>query len=281
IAAASVIAKVTRDRLLAELDGQYPGFDLAANKGYGTRQQQAALVLNGANAEHANVKADSLARVPAGVGDAEALCLVLNYVTAWQMLNRTARPKPGERILVHGAAGGVGTALLQLGKRHGLEMVGTASKGKHTLVSELGAMPIDYRTEDFVARVRALSGADVIFDPIGGVHLARSHRALRRGGRLIAYGASSAIGSKAQLFATFALVALYKLLPDGRHATFFGVRGSGRESVREDLSALLDLLARGQLRPVIGARLPLAEIARAHRMLERAEVVGKIVLVPG
>src|SRR3990172_10089600 len=98
-------------------------------------------------------------------------------------------------------------------------MLGTASRGKHALVSALGATPVDYRSEDFVARVRALGGADAVFDPIGGAHLARSHRALRRGGRLVAYGASAAIGSKAAALGTFAPGAVYTLLPDRRHAT--------------------------------------------------------------
>ncbi|MBI4013212.1 MAG: zinc-binding dehydrogenase [Candidatus Rokubacteria bacterium] len=266
-----------------------PGYDLVGvveTVGSGIERWKggdrvAALVMNGANAERANVTADALVPVPPAVGDAEALCLVLNYVTAWQLLHRAARVKAGERILVHGAAGGVGTALLQLGRLHGLEMLGTASRGKHAVVSALGATPIDYRSEDFVARARALGGADAVFDPIGGAHLARSHRALRRGGRLVAYGVSAAIRSRLALPGTFALVALYALLPDGRQARFFGVgmRG-GPETVREDLAKLLDLRALGQIQPIIGARLPLAEIGTAHRMMERAEVTGKIVLVP-
>jgi NADPH2:quinone reductase len=114
--------------------------------------------------------ASELVPVPQGLDPAEAVCLVANYLTAHQVLHRTAKIRSGECILVHGAAGGVGTALLELGKLAGLEMYGTASKHNHELVSALGATPIDYRTEDFVKRIRDLTGdgVDVVFDPIGG-----------------------------------------------------------------------------------------------------------------
>ncbi len=268
-----------------------PGYDLVgaverSGPGAGrfrAGERVAALVMNGANAERANVPERLLVPVPPGVGDAQALACVLNYVTAWQMLHRVARVIPGERILVHGAAGGVGTALLDLARAEGVEALGTASRGKHAVVLRLGGVPIDYRSEDFAAAVRARGGADAAFDPIGGSHLPASRRALRRGGRLVAYGASSALaGGRLELLRTFLLVALYKLLP-GRRAALFGIgstRGSDPATIREDLARLLALLAEGKIEPVVAARLPLAEAARAHAMVERAEAAGKVVLVP-
>ncbi len=130
-----------------------------------------------------------LVPVPDGLDTAKTVSLVLNYLTAHRMLHRSAQVKRGERILVHGAAGGVGTALLQLGKEAGLEMYGTASKGKHELVSSPGALPIDYRSEDFVERICSLTGdgVDAVFDGIGGKNLSRSYSTLRKGGAIVKF----------------------------------------------------------------------------------------------
>jgi NADPH:quinone reductase-like Zn-dependent oxidoreductase len=197
------------------------------------------------------------------------------------MLHRLADVKPGQRVLVHGAAGGVGTAVLQLGKLGGLELYGTASKPKHELVRALGAVPIDYKSEDFVERVLALTGdgVDLVLDPIGGSHLARSRKALRRGGMLIAYGASSAVERGfSQIVSGLLRLLLYKLIPDGRSYRLYGIHDL--HTIQADLQRLLGLLAEGKLRPVIGARIPLSEAAKAHQLLESAAVTGKIVLVP-
>ncbi len=270
-----------------------PGYDLVGTVerlGTGVERLRegdriAAFVGNGGNAERANIAASRAVPVPPGVDPAEALCLVLNYVTARQMMERVARLRAGERILVHGAAGGVGTAFLELVRLQGIGAYGTASRGKHAVVERLGGVPIDYRSEDFVERVLALTGdgVDAVFDPIGGRHLARSHRVLRRGGRLVSYGISSALSEgKSRIFLTFALLGLYKLLPDGRSAHFYGIgatKGSTSRTIREDLETLVALLAERKIAPVIGARVPLEEARRAHDMVERAEVAGKVVLV--
>jgi NADPH2:quinone reductase len=163
-----------------------------------------------------------LVPVPSGLDHAEAVCLGVNYLTAHLALHRTANVQSGERILVHGAAGGVGTALLQLGKLAGLEMYGTASKHNHQLVSALGATPIDYRTEDFVERIRSLTGdgVDAVFDLIGGAkQLWRSHRALRKGGRLLLLGSvATSKGGMRAIPLTMLMLVLIKLIPDGRRA---------------------------------------------------------------
>ena len=129
-----------------------------------------SLGVGGGYAEHVCMPADEWVPVPPGLDPAETVCLVINYLTADVMLHRAAKVQQGERVLVHGAAGGVGTALLELGKLARLEMYGTASKANFDLVSTFGATPIDYRNEDFVERIRSLTddGVDAVIDPVGG-----------------------------------------------------------------------------------------------------------------
>src|SRR5207249_6630646 len=117
----------------------------------------AALPIHGASAEFVCLPQHGLVPVPAGVDAAEAVSLILNYVTAYQMLHRSAKVKPGQRVLIHGAAGGVGTALLQLGRLAGLEMYGTCSSRGASAVSDLGAIPIDYQHQDFVKEIHRLT----------------------------------------------------------------------------------------------------------------------------
>jgi NADPH:quinone reductase-like Zn-dependent oxidoreductase len=231
--------------------------------------------------------ANQVVPVPSGLDPAEAVCLVENYLTAHLYLHQTARVRSGERILVHGAAGGVGTALLQLGKLAGLEMYGTASKYNHEIVSALGATPIDYRTEDFVERIHSLTGdgVDVVFDLIGGARqLWRSYRALRRGGQLVMLGS---IGASKRGIPAIALsvltVLLLKLIPDGRRAplspNMIKFPHTHNAWYRETLTELLDSAAAGRIKPVVAYRIPLVEAARAHELLERGGHAGKVVLV--
>jgi NADPH2:quinone reductase len=149
----------------------------------------------GSYAEVACLPAEKLVSVPAGVDPVEAVCLVLNYTTVYQMLIRPARVAPGERVLVHGAAGGVGTAALQLGRLYDLEFYGTCSARDSEVVARLGATAIDYRNEDVVERLRALpgGGVDVVLDGIGGMVSLRSYRVLRRGGRSVLFGYRSTL----------------------------------------------------------------------------------------
>ncbi len=267
-----------------------PGYDVvgtvdalgAGVSGLAVGDRVAALVVTGGYAEYACTPAARACPVPQELDPVTSVSVVLNYLTAFQMLHRAARMKQGERILVHGAAGGVGTALLQLGGLAGVERYGTASAGKHEIVRALGGIPIDYRHEDFVARIRELTGdgVDAVFDAIGGTHLLRSHRALRRGGRLVAYGLSAALrGGRSQLFLTLGILLALKAVPDGRRATLSGV-SPGARTYREDLSALLTLAAGKKIAPIVAERMPLDAAARAHELLERGAVEGKLVLVP-
>jgi NADPH:quinone reductase-like Zn-dependent oxidoreductase len=274
-----------------------PGYDVVGvvekngpgSTGFAPGQMVAALTVTGGYAQYLNISESELTRVPDGVDPAAAVCLVLNYVTAWQLLHRAANPKAGARVLVHAAAGGVGTAVLELGRLAGFQVYGTASKRKHGLVTDMGGIPIDYRSENFVARLGAIhpDGVDLALDPIGGWNWWRSYSALRRGGKLLTYGISAAIGprgaSQLTAGASFLLLGLLKLIPDGKSAGFFSVttmRKQHPEWFREDLATLLDLLGKRQIAPVIADRLPLDQAGRAQELLERGESSGKLVLLP-
>ena len=242
---------------------------------------------DGGYAELICLSADSLVSVPDGVDPAEAVCLPANYLTAYLAMHGTAEVQSGEQILVHGAAGGVGSALLELGSLAGLEMYGTASARNHELVEKLGAKPIDYRTEDFVERIRAYlgDGVDVVFDPIGGWRqLWRSSRALRRGGRLVWFGVAATKRSGIGVIpASLAMQALLTMIPDGRHAPMMANAGTmaGGENAwyRRTLEELLDHLAAGKIHPIVAARIPLAEASKAHELIERGGYAGKVVLI--
>jgi NADPH:quinone reductase-like Zn-dependent oxidoreductase len=254
----------------------------------------AALTMFGGYTQSLCVAAAELTRVPPGVDPAEAVSLVLNYVTAHQMIHRVAGLAAGQSVLIHGAAGGVGTAALELGKLAGLKMYGTASRGKHDLVTALGGIPIDYRSDDFVARVLQMTGGvgvDAVFDAVGGSNWWRSYKTLRAagkgpGGKLIGYGMSSVIAgkpSKLRGAASFALLGLLGILPDGKSARWYSITTEKQrhpEWFREDLAHLLNLLSDKKIRPQISARLPLREAQRAHELIEHAQVTGKIVLLP-
>lgn len=270
-----------------------PGYDLVGvveKAGAGVDrfqpgQRVAAFVANGAHTRFVNLQEKLLVPVPEGVETSRAVALILNYVTAWQLLHRVARVEAGQAILVHGAAGGAGTALLQLGRLAGLKMLGTASRQKHGLVLRLGATPIDYKREDFVARTRETlpSGVDAVFDPVGGKHLWRSHQALTKKGLLVLFGLSSSLekGRGEQAYTLF-LLTLLKFLRGPSRVHFYGIghtRGSNQSTINEDLAHVLSLAAKHEIDPVIGATLRLEEAAKAHALLEESAVAGKIVLV--
>lgn len=189
-------------------------------------QRVADLTIIGAYSEYICRPESRLTPVPDGLDPAEAVSLILSYVTAYQMLHRVAKVKRGQRILVHGAGGAVGTAMLQLGKLLDLEMYGTASQSKHELVASLGATPIDYKGEDFVERIRSLTGdgVDAAFDPIGGESLKRSFSVLRRGGMLVAYGFyNTVMGKGGSIPLDFIRLKLWNIMPNGRSTTFYSI----------------------------------------------------------
>jgi NADPH2:quinone reductase len=257
----------------------------------------AAMPISGAYAEFVCLRQRDLVPVPSGLDAAEAVSLVLNYITAYQMMHRSAKAKPGQRVLIHGAAGGVGTALLQLGRLAGIEMYGTCSARGAEAVSDLGGIAIDYRRQDFVEVIHELTGTgvDVVFDSLGGSHIWRSRRALRPGGMVVAYGltgslsggrlASGRSGGRHR-YRAIAIFGLYIaggwLMPGRKRVVPYSIQTLKRIKpawFREDLIVLLDLLKQQKVRPVIAQRFPLSEARQAHELLGRGGVVGKIVLV--
>lgn len=272
-----------------------PGYDVVGvvdKLGDGTTrfkvgQRVADLTVIGAYSEYLCLPESRLTPVPDSLDPAEAVSLVLSYVTAYQMLHRIAKVKRSQRILVHGAGGAVGTAMLQLGKLLDLEMYGTASKSKHELVARLGATPIDYKSENWVERMRNLTGegVDAVFDPIGGDNFKKSFSVIRRGGILVAYGFYNAVmGKGGSIPLDFIRLKLWNILPNGRSTTFYSIgalRQKQPDWFSEDLTKLFDLLVQGKIKPVIAAHMPLAEIRRAHELIEKAGIQGKIVLTVG
>jgi len=282
-----------------------PGWDLVgvvdrlgeSVSGIEAGQRVAAMPIHGAYAEFVCLPQRELVPVPAGLDPAEAVSLVLNYITAYQMMHRSAKVKRGQRVLIHGAAGGVGSALLQLGRLAELEMVGTCSSRGAPTVSELGAIPIDYRDQDFVAEILRLTGegVDVVFDPIGGAHLWHSRKALRPGGRVVGYGnttslrgkglASGRPGRRNRLHG-IPIYALYLaggwLLPSRKRVVPYSIQTLKRlrpALFRQDLITLLDLLQQRKLEPLVAQRFPLAQARAAQELLGKGGVTGKIVLV--
>jgi NADPH2:quinone reductase len=260
-------------------------------------QTVSPLPIQGAYAEYICLSQQELIPVPPGVDAAEAVSLVLNYVTAYQMLHRLAKVRSGQRALIHGAAGGVGTALLQLGRLTALEMYGTCSASGVSAISSLGAIPIDYKHADFVKEIHRLTGdgVDVVFDPIGGAHLWQSRKALRRGGRVVGYGlrtslrddglASAHPGRPNRMGGT-AIFALYIfgswILPGRKRVVPYSIQTLKRLRPAwflQDLTTLLDLLKQEKIKPLIAERLPLVEARHAHERLGKGGVTGKLVLM--
>lgn len=274
------------DRLGEGVQGLEPG------------QPVTALPIHGAYAEYVCLPHSELVPVPPGLDAAEAVSLGLNYVTAYQMLHRSSKTEAGRRVLIHGAAGGVGTALMQLGGLAGLERYGTCSARGAQTVRDLGGIPIDYRDQDFVMEIHRLTGegVDVVFDPLGGSHLWESRKALRAGGTVVGYGLISSIRGEGlaashpgrrQRFRGSALFALYIaggwLLPGRKRVVPYSIQTLKRIKpgwFRQDLGILLDLLRQGKIKPLIARRFPLEEARQAQELLAQGGVAGKIVLMP-
>ncbi|POX60415.1 NADPH:quinone reductase [Streptomyces sp. Ru62] len=277
-----------------------PGYDLvgrAVDVGEGVPgevlgRRFAVLTKTGAWASHVTVDAGDLSAVPESVDSAEAETFVVNGITAWQMLHRLAKVRPGQTVLVHGANGGVGSTLVQLARIAGARVVGTASAKHHEAVRALGAVPVDYRDPDLENRLRvhAPQGYDAVFDHVGGEGIVASYRLLAAKGTLVSYGTASTRdvqgSSKAPVLRLFARLMLWNALPNGKGAHFYNIwagrrrLGTFRAKLHADLAQVFALLADGRLVPQVAARVPLAEVGEAVRLAESGTVVGKVVLVP-
>jgi NADPH:quinone reductase-like Zn-dependent oxidoreductase len=248
----------------------------------------ADMTVVGSNAAYRTLRADDVTRVPAGLDAAEAAALILSWTTAYQLLHRTARVKRGQRVLVHGAAGAVGQALLVLGRRAGLELWGTARSEHAALIRELGATPIDYQREDFTQVLAG--GFDVVFDGIGEDSYRRSFAALKPGGLLCVYGYSAGVQARRRILDLLMWIArvylwrrLLSWLPGGKRIRVYSInamRARHPAWFREDLEHLFGLLTTGAIRPRVAERISFDEVPDAHRRLEAGGLEGKLVLCP-
>lgn len=248
-------------------------------------QQVAELTVTGAYSEYICLHEDRLVPVPNELDPAEAVSLILSYMTAYQMMHRLASVKQGQRILVHGAGGAVGSALVQLGKLLDLEMYGTGSSSKQELISNLGAIPIDYTKEDFVKRIREMAddGIDAAFDMTTVRNFNHSFSLLKKGGTLVWYGLYSFDTLLEKLSIPFGMAELYvrDFFSRTRSKKFYSIaplRKNNADWFYEDLTELFKLLSEEKIKPVVWKRMPLEEAAHAHKLIEQRVIKGKLVL---
>jgi len=244
----------------------------------------ADLTVTGSYARYRTLRADRLVRVPQTVDPAEAAALVLSWSTAHQLLHRVAKVVEGNRVLVLGAAGAVGQALLTLGRLAGLQMWGSARATDAELIRSLGATPIDYETED--ARTVVPEGFDVVLDGIGARGFAGSWTCVSTGGVLAAYGFSAAVKSGAPAWKMgwwLLRLRIWNWFPNGKRARFYSitsVRKRHPDWFRADLDRLFELLAANTIHPQIADRIALDQVPDAHRLIEAGGLTGKIMICP-
>src|SRR5277367_164051 len=267
-----------------------PGYEIVGvveKKGSGViapfvGQTVADLCVVSGYAQYAIRPAAFLVPVPDGIDPAEAVCIPLAYLTAYQMLTRCRNLPSGATILVIGASGTVGTALLDLARHLGLKAIGTSSASNLSVIERFGATAIDYRAGDFVASVRRSTaggaGVDIAFDAIGGAHFRRSFACLAPGGLLVGYGAQTmAVGRESLIAAGLGLMRLklwnvLSFLFGGRRAVFYSItarRTTHPEEFRADMAALFQMLLAGAIQPVVIERLSLAAASEVHARIDR------------
>ena len=282
-----------------------PGYDFVGTVlavGAGVAQdlvgkRVAAVTKTGGWATHVLVLAQDLVPVPPAIDPALVETVLVNGITAWQMLYREAQVKLGQTILVHGANGGVGMVLSQLALHAGIRVIGTAAPRHHEALRSLGVEPLDYNAADLAACVPTLApkGVDAAFDHLGLKSARISYSLLARGGSLICYGNAAllndtSLSGKSMIWIFLKLLArvsLWNILPNSHRATFYNFWGGHllrpaafRRRFRQDLEKLLELLSRGAINPPVAARFPLLEASAAMELAESRTVLGKVVLVP-
>ena len=245
----------------------------------GDRVIGGAVLPHGAFAEYALMDAAGALPAPAGLDDAEAAPFYITYQTGWFGLHRRARLAPGETLLVHAAAGGVGSGAVQLGKAAGARVIGVAGGPEKTAVArELGAdVVVDRHREDFVAVVKEVTGgrgADVVYDPVGGDAFRKSTKCIAFEGRILVVGFASGDIPSAAL--NHALVKNYSIV--GLHWGLYQQRDPG--AIADCHAELTRLAAAGTIRPLISERLTLADVPDGLRRLAAGATIGRVVFLP-
>ncbi|MBI3669721.1 MAG: zinc-binding dehydrogenase [Acidobacteria bacterium] len=250
-----------------------------------------ALATFSAYAERVAVPVHLAFRLPEPISFEDAAAIPVNYLTAYHSMFQMGNLQPGDRILIHGAAGGVGIAAVQLARARKLVIFGTAGPSKQEFLRQIGVdYPIDYTREDFRTVVRRVApdGIEMVMDPIGGKSFARSCDCLGATGRLVVYGFSAAAGPGGRRSLWRSLKALaqtpwfHPLRLMRRNISVIGVnlgRMKGREGLlRRQLEEIFRLYAAGQIKPVISKVFPLEQAAEAHRYIHARQNIGKVVL---
>jgi NADPH:quinone reductase-like Zn-dependent oxidoreductase len=246
----------------------------------------------GANAELAVTDARELLPLPDDWSYEEGAAVPVTYATAYAALVRYGNVQPGERVLIQAAAGGVGTAAIQIAKIAGAEVFGTASGSKHDAIRELGCEhPIDYRTKDFADEVRRITGEkqplDLVMDAIGGKSFKQSFSLLRGGGRLVCFGASSVQSgerrSRARALRTLVQMPRFhplKLMSESKSVIGLNMLAlyTGKGSLEDYTRPLREWIEQGKIRPLVAEAFPMERGADAHRFMHEGKNVGKVVL---
>lgn len=272
-----------------------PGYDMVGvidKLGTGTSKFNVGdrvcdLTVIGSYSEYLCVSEDRLVPVPESVDVGEAVSLILTYVTAYQMLHRIGKVQAGQSILVHGAGGAVGSALLELARMENLTIYGTASAEKHESLQKFDATLIDYRHDNFIEKIKLSEpgGIDVVFDGLGSQSFKRSLSVIKPGGLLVAYGFSNAVTKgKLAVILDFIRFKLMSILPGSRRKIFYSItalRNQHPDWFTNDLTKLFELLSSSKIKPLIWKRMQLLEARQAHELIEQSKPVGKIVLMVG
>ncbi|MFD5540944.1 zinc-binding dehydrogenase [Streptomyces sp. NPDC127079] len=276
-----------------------PGYDLVgvieelgenAPAGLAPGQRVAALTKVGGWARHVVLDAADLVPIPDAVTDRDAETVIINGLTALRVL-RLIDARPGSTIVVLGAAGGVGSVLVQLALHAGLRIIGTAGPSQQERLRAMGVIPVDYRREDVAQRVRHLAPTGVagVVDHVGGPGIHTSWRMLARGGHLVSLSDMSVADAKHPMIPFmrhYLRLQRWNILPNGRHATFFDIWAGHRDldafrrRLGEDLRILFGHLAAGELTAPIDSVYPLDQAASALRRAEQGGLAGKILLIP-
>jgi NADPH:quinone reductase-like Zn-dependent oxidoreductase len=244
-------------------------------------ERVACLTKYDGQAERINQPERFLVAVPPQVDPKQAVALVLDWVTAYEMLRHSAHVKSGQRIFVHGLSGGVGIACLTLAKIEGAEVYGTASAGKHEALRALGAVPFDYANKKWLAATQELGGVDAVFDPLGYESFDQSYAILKRGGILVGYGVNlPGLSQGPRRSVLPMMVKLYSrnlAFWTGKRATFFGVTRTSKDYL-PDLTQLFEWLKAGKISVPIKATFALDDIKAAHREYAGSNGMGSIVI---
>lgn len=238
-----------------------------------------ALTTLGGHAEYIYLDERKLVHVPETLNPAEAVMLILNYLVAYPVMHRTVQVKPDDKVLIIGVSSVDGSAFLQIGRLAGLKMYGLASPSKHNILTENGATPIDYHSQDFIQLIQQAEpdSLDYVFNGMGEEYLRGGLQVLRRGGVMVHYGAPQSFSRFLVFLVEFIL---FNLLPNGKTIKGYGTHRIGGELMKEDWLTLFNLLGEDKIKPIIYARYPQMEAARAYELLESSQVTGNIVLYP-